>query len=179
MSAYPIEKIIKFADSLKIDIIYIDVDIPIFNKKRIPDHPGIYILTDHLGKRYIGASENIFNRQKYHHIKNVDTIDVFLTEDVLWALHLERYLIHELNPELNYGCGISRHIPTKRMVLPRNIYAILENKQIELHTKYGKMIQISDIANAAILRGIDSIEKIRGFSKETLDKLIYNPTYYS
>lgn len=178
MSAYPIEEIMKNANYLKIDIIYIDVDIPISDKKRIPNHFGVYILKNEFGERYIGSSIDILNRQKYHHIKNVDTIDVFLTEGDVWALHLERRLIHELNPELNRGCGISRHIPKKRMVLPGKIYSILEKKQIELCAKYGKMIQISDIANAAILRGIDNIEKVHGFSIELFDIIVYNPAYY-
>lgn len=101
MPAYPIEKIQDIAKELWKEIIYIDVDISIRDKSRIPDYQGVYILTNRRGERYIGSSINILNRQTGHGLKKAIRIDVFLTEDIIHARILEKYLINALNPELN------------------------------------------------------------------------------
>jgi predicted CopG family antitoxin len=104
MSAYPIKQIYGIIDKLKldIDIIYISTDIPIQNREEIPDHSGLYIFINELGKRYIGSSISILNRQYNHHIvENIRTIDVYLIENVLIARKLEEILIFVLKPELN------------------------------------------------------------------------------
>ncbi len=100
MSAYPIEKIKQVSGELWKTIIYIDVDIPIYDNERIPVL-GIYILVNEFGERYIGSSISILNRQKNHHIKNVKTIDIFLIKDIRVVRSLESTLIYRLYPELN------------------------------------------------------------------------------
>lgn len=103
MPSYPIGKIIDIIEKLEldVDIIYISTDIPIQNKDDIPDHAGIYILKDRSGNRYIGCCKNILKRQKNHHIRDVNTIDVFLIENDDIAKKLESVLIYILDPELN------------------------------------------------------------------------------
>lgn len=53
--------------------------IPFKEKSWIPDDCGTYILTRKDGEQYVGSSYSILIRTRYHHIKNIDTIDTYLT----------------------------------------------------------------------------------------------------
>lgn len=103
MSIYQIDRITDIIKKIKlnIEITAIYTDIRYYDKRSIPDSSGIYILENRNGERYIGSSVNILIRQRNHHIKNVNKIDVILIKDVIDARTLESILIYVLEPELN------------------------------------------------------------------------------
>ena len=72
--------------------------IPFEEKSRIPDDSGVYVLTRLDWEQYIGSCYSIIIRIRHHHIKPIETIDVYLTNNIESDyLKLEQWFIHEIS----------------------------------------------------------------------------------
>lgn len=88
---YPVIHI-EIIDVVK-NISIIKIDEWIHKKER-----GVYILTTKSGEIYVGSSWNILKRIKNHSIKDIELIDVYLTN---YHEIVEKWFIKKQKPELN------------------------------------------------------------------------------
>lgn len=143
---------------------------------------GVYIITIDSGHRYIGSSRNIFIEIKQTiyrfrtnvKIKNVCTyrfrtvkiknVGIYVCIDELQARNLERFLIGEINPELNCKYRTDGSI-TKAVNISEDIYALITRKRENIYEKYDRRYDIKDITDAAIIAGIEKVEEELGLDK--------------
>lgn len=133
--------------------------IPIEEKSWIPEDCGVYIITTTDGDLYVGASSNILTRISHHHIKNIETIDVYLTSDYQ---KLEKWFIHQIKPCLN----VILYSEKKSVAINQTAYGKIIEKQGQIYFKYKQRIDLMKIASAAIIRGMDSVEEELGLKKD-------------
>lgn len=156
MSAYPIEKIKNIANLLSVDIIEIKEDIDI--TAVLPKQSSVYIITTSTG-RYIGSTQNVNKRISGHKLrKYIQTFDIYLTDTEMNAIRLENELIYKLNPELNLYCK-SKNIASHIVTIYDYVSTALKKKQSEIRINYGINRSLSDIASAAINRGMENVEE--------------------
>jgi len=82
-------------------IIYIEEDIPINNK--IPDGCGVYIFETDNKQSYISSSFDIRRKinEKLLEFHNIESVNVYLTDNYQNARTISQELILRLRPELN------------------------------------------------------------------------------
>ena len=133
--------------------------IPFKEKSWIPEDCGVYIITTIDGEPYVGASSSIMSRILHHHIKNIETIDIYLTSDYQ---KLEKWFIHQIKPSLNVILYNGKTMAI--LECSENIHNMILKKQLELKEKYGSKPYIRDMVDVAIEAGIDEIEDRLGLS---------------
>lgn len=76
-----------------------------FNKHDIPKSIGAYVITHNINnshiERYVGSTNDIYHRINSHCDKEILYIDVYVTNDILTALSLERILMNLIKPATN------------------------------------------------------------------------------
>lgn len=133
---------IKILDAMK--------EIPFEEKSFIPDSCGVYILTRADGEKYVGSSYNILIRTKYHHIKNIETIDVYLTDESKYKYQLlEKWFIRQIKPSLN--C-ITYNSIKKSIILDNDAHRKLLTIKRLIYKKTKFTVNLGDIISRLLNR---------------------------
>lgn len=129
--------------------------IPINEKSWIPEDCGAYIITTINEEKYVGSSSNILDRIVHHHIRDIDTVDVYLTSDYQ---KLEKWFIHQMKPSLNI-IFYNRN-DDKTITVSEDIHRLIDNKRIELRNK-GQYIKFYEVTELIIKKGLEAMKEDR------------------
>lgn len=129
--------------------------IPFKEKSWIPDDCGVYILTRTDKEQYVGSSYSIIIRTKYHHIENIETIDIYLTNEDEY-LKLEQWFIHQIKPSLNVVFYINKP-KTKSVLIDNDVHRNLLNIQRLIYEKRKYSISLGDIINRLLDKNPEDI----------------------
>lgn len=148
-----------------VEIVYAEENIRYINSKTIPNRCGAYIITTKTGKRYIGMSSNMYNRMMTHSLggyieEPIEFINIYIAKNGGDARCLERWLIYELDPELNRSKPISFDGKIKTVQIEDDVYFLMAEKRSEIFKKYGVNITIPQMIIYLVKNGIDHTEEL-------------------
>lgn len=123
--------------------------IPFEEKSWIPDDCGVYILTRTDGERYVGSSFNIFKRTRYHHIGNIEIIDIYLTNKIDYII-LEKWFIDQIKPSLNEKFYTNKIHNKKSVPIDNEVYQNLIQVQSIISSKKRYTFTLGDIVSTLL-----------------------------
>lgn len=169
-------EIINMANKIGVDIICVKENICDINPTTIPSGCGVYIITTESGRMYVGTSLDIYNRVVCHNIEeSIRSISIYLTGNKSDANLLERYIICELNPEINTKkpMSFSLNKKMKTVQIEDNVYFSIVDKRREILKKYRTNVTIFQIVDALLKNYVDKIEKLFGFNSEEGENVLH------
>lgn len=90
----------------------------------------------------------------------VEFVNIYVTKNSGDARYLERWLIYELNPELNRSKPISFDGRIKTVQIEDDVYFLMAEKRSEILKKYGVNITIAQMIFYLVKNGIDHTEEL-------------------
>lgn len=106
--------------------------------------PAIYILVDNSDKMYVGCSDNIYQRIKFHiwavkkkryNIENIRCFYILFLSSRIYNKIIESHLIRELQPELNRHLLMRKNLTKKEKDEDTLINYLIENEGETLQSK--------------------------------------------
>ncbi len=128
---------------------YAEENIREINSNTIPNRCGTYIITIKSGRRYVGMSSDLYNRIRRHSC-NIVSVSIYMTKNESEARILERWLLCELNPELNISKPVSFNGGIKTVPIDDDTYYTLIEMQQKIRKEYGVNVTISQMISTIV-----------------------------